>query len=189
MSLRNSIFTLCLLALAGCGFQPVYGKKNESSGTLLGGVRVESPSGRPGQQLRINLEDRLNPSGAIPPNPAYYLKTDLTTTSTPIGVARDGTVSRYNIYLISNYSLYSSNDNKLLTKGTIQQVSSYNNVTNAYFSTYISESDAIKRGIEELSEQYRQRLVSYFNHPEPVPVTESKPRQEALPPPSPLFKP
>jgi len=118
--------------------------------------------GRTGQQLKADLEDRLNPSGAVPATPAYRLNVTFNSSVTPIGVARDGTVSRYNIYLTSKYVLYRNSDGKKITSGEVDYVDSYNNLTNAYFSTYISQEDATSRGITELSELYKQRLAAYL---------------------------
>lgn len=146
--------------LAGCGFQPVYGNKSTSGAATLAGVQVTSIEGRMGQQFRADLEDRLNPGGILPAKPQYRLDVTLKTSLAGIGVARDGTISRYNVYLDSTYELYRSEDGQKITSGTLRHASSYNNLTNAYFSTYIAEEDALKRGITELAELYRQRLVS-----------------------------
>jgi LPS-assembly lipoprotein len=166
MWLRNSVL-LGVLLLTGCGFKPLYGARSQNTQTaaLLDGVKIDYVSvskERMGQQLKIILEDRLNPGGAVPANPKYRLKVDLKETISAIGVAQDGTVSRYNLYLNSAYTLYRIADGQQMTSGSISNVSSYNNVTNAYFSTYISKEDAIKRGITELSEMYRARLSAYL---------------------------
>ena len=113
--------------------------------------------------MKAALEDRLNPEGAVPPNPAYRLSLTFTNSTVPIGVARDGTVSRYNVYLTSHYTLYRNADDKAITAGDLSYVNSYNNLTNQYFSTYVSEQDALKRNVTELAELYRQRLTAYLD--------------------------
>ena len=168
MSWQNRfLFVLIPVLLAGCGFQPLYGKKSTDlqASKLRAGVKIDSiPEAHDGQQLKIALEDLLNPDGGVPANPVYRLSvTSIHTTTTPIGVARDGTVSRYNVYMASKYVLYRNSDDKPISSGNISYVNSYNNLTNAYFSTYISQADATKRGITELSELYRQRLAIYLD--------------------------
>lgn len=164
MLLRTSVIILPLL-LAACGFQPLYGKNDAMTAPLQAGVRVDSIPGRMGQQLHEALEDSLNPDGAVPPKPAYRLAATIASSEAPIDVSRDGTVSRYNVYLDSKYVLYRNSDGKEITSGTLRQVGSYSNLTNAYYSTYVSNEDAIKRGIQELGQIYRQRLAAYLTDP------------------------
>jgi len=151
------------ILLVGCGFQPLYGKNKPDAGqAMLGGIQVEPVSGRPGQLFTIELEDQLNPGGVVPSHPRWRLATSLTLREVGIGVARDGTVSRYNVYLDSNYQLYRVADNQLMTSGNLRHVSSYNNILNEYYSTYVAQEDAYKRGVTELAQLFRQRLGSYL---------------------------
>jgi hypothetical protein len=175
---QKNIFTvLCtlysILFLTGCGFHSVYGthvneKTGETDSAMLAGVRVDTIPGRMGQEFKENLEDKINPGDAISAAPAYRLAVGLTSSESAIGVSRDGTVSRYNVYLNSTYTLTRVADNKVVTTGSLNHVSSYNNVINAYFSTYVSDQDATKRGIAELAELYRARLTAYFDAGAPV---------------------
>jgi hypothetical protein len=165
-----------------CGFQPVYGKKDGAVPKSLAGVSIE-PVGRDrdSQLLKFALEDNLNPGGAVPVNPAYRLNASLTSTASPIGIARDGTVSRYNVHLYSQYKLIRNSDDAVVTTGNVRHVSSYNNVTGAYFSTYISEEDAVKRGIGELGEMYRQRLAPFLTAGYVAPPRKQPLPEEPLP--------
>ena len=170
MSSLSRFFTLCICAfsLLGCGFHPLYAKKDESDNSkVYAGVKVDDVPGRQGQEMRIALEDGLNPDGDIPASPAYRLAVTFTESVVPIGVARDGTVSTYNIYLMSHYVLYRNSDSKAITSGDISYANSFNNAVNEYFSTYVSEQDAIKRNITELAELYRQRITSYLDEGAP----------------------
>lgn len=149
---------LPLLLLAACGFQPMYGQSNKASPALYVGIKVEAPNDPPGQQLKHNLEDRLNPDGQMPAHPAYKLHVTLASAIGGMGVARDGTVSRYNVTLVSEYVLTDLATGKAVNRGQIHHVSSFNNQVNQYFSTFVAQEDSIKRGIVELSEIYRQRI-------------------------------
>ena len=152
--------------LSACGFQPMYGDQPQAS-ALSAGIRISAPNDAIGEEFKHKLEDRLNPRGVVPPNPAYDLQVSLTYGASGIGVARDGTVSRYNVMLSSQYTLTRLADKHVVKTGNVQHVGSYNNLSNAYFSTYVSERDAIKRGVVELAELYRQRmaaiLINYEN--------------------------
>jgi LPS-assembly lipoprotein len=152
------------LTLSGCGFQPLYAKKpKEDVSKIFAGVKIDSIPGRSGQELKAALEDHLNPGGAIPQKPTYRLSLTLVNSTVPIGVARDGTVSRFNIYVTSHYTLYRIADDKAVTSGDLSYVNSYNNLANEYYSTYISEQDAIKRNVTEIAQLYRQRLSTYLD--------------------------
>lgn len=178
--LNKTAAVLLPLMLAACGFQPMYGRQDGAEKTALqAGVRIDPIAGiastegdknverRLGQMFRIGLEEKLNPGGVIPPNPKYRLATTLGHSQAAIGVARDGTISRYNVYLASTYRLYRIADDKLIASGALQHVVGYNNITNQYFSSYVGEEDALKRGLGEMSELYRQRLGAYLTvHPE-----------------------
>ncbi|MDE3060084.1 MAG: hypothetical protein KGJ06_03650 [Pseudomonadota bacterium] len=172
---------LALATLTACGFHPLYAQRegeNTPAMDMLASVRIEAGGGptlgRLSQEFKQDLEDRVNPGGSIAAAKAYRLEVLLNSTTSAIGVSRDGTVSRYNVYLSSQYKLYRLADNKLMTIGALNHVSSYNNIINAYFSTYVSEEDATRRGVQELAELYRQRLAAYFE--------EGAPIQENLPP-------
>ncbi len=163
-SFRILLAALAPLLLAGCGFQPLYAQKPAGDvSKIFAGVKIDSIPGRDGQQMKAALEDKLNPGGAIPTNPAYRLSVTLKTSVVPIGVARDGTISRYNAYLTSHYTLYRNADSKAITAGDLSYVNSYNNLTNEYYSTYVSEQDAYKRNIVEMAELYRDRLTAYLD--------------------------
>lgn len=161
--------------LSACGFKPVYGTASglpaespvrdgikiyaTASGTTPSSVNTSidsSSSAAMSRQFVNNLEDLVGPSAS----PTYKLEVVMVQSSVGIGVARDGTASRYNLVIDSSYKLSRLTDGKLVDSGTISNVTSYNNPNNQYFSTYISEQDARKRGISELAELYRHRLFS-----------------------------
>jgi LPS-assembly lipoprotein len=179
MSLRSKLVVLCaLLALTACGFQPVYGKKSAQQAASFPDVDVALNSRiKEDRDFQFALQSRLNPDGRAATTAIYRLEPQLIISETAIDVARDGTVSRYNLSLDSAYALYRIRDNALMAKGNIRQVSSYSNLVGAYYSTYIAKEDAIKRGLVELSEMYRQRLTPLLSSPDPQPLKEEKPAQ------------
>ena len=179
--MRSTLYlalTLIAMSLTACGFKPMYSKqagtgRNSDDSKVYAGVRIDPIANREGQLLQAELEDALNPEGRVPGNPAYRLSASYSMNEVAIGVGRDATVSRFNLYFDSNYTLYRNSDGKAIAKGSIRHVGSYNNQANAYFSTYISRDDGIKRGITELGELYRMRLASYLS--EGAPVMENQP--------------
>lgn len=169
------IFVLLLLT-ASCGFQPVHGTASAlpANSPITMGITIvasantnnDNKTNSMARQFSYNLEDIL-PSTK---NPAYRLEVALNESVTGLGVARDGTASRYNLNLNSTYSLIRISDNKQVDNGTIGNVTSYNNPSNQYFSTFVSEQDARKRGVKELAELYRQRLISFTKDKQPIEI-------------------
>lgn len=145
----------------------MYGRQDDNS-KLFAGVMVDPIDGRVGQILQQNLEDQLNPRGAVPADAAYRLHVVFNSTEAPIGTERDGTVTRYNVYLRSQYILTRISDGKQVTAGNIDNVSSYNNRVNEYYSTYVAQKDSVERGVVELARLYRQRLGGYLASGAPV---------------------
>jgi len=168
----NSIFLL--LALTACGFQPVYSKSSTAcaNSPVLAGVTIYAADGESrnvitgsaapttvARQFTENLEDLLDPASGNKPK-TYRLEVDISQTITALGIARDGTAARYNLTINSGYRLKRISDGKLIDSSSVSVVTSYSNPSNKYFSTYISEQDARKRGVAELAELYRMRLAS-----------------------------
>jgi len=169
MSLR--VKALCaLLLLAACGFQPVHGSKTPvaedsilRAGVAIttGSVNADNSDIHVAQLFKNDLEDLLLPAATPGQPPAYEIHIMITETSSAIGVSRDGTASRYNLILSSTYSINRAGEKETLTTGIIRNVTSYNNPNNQYFSIYVALQDVRKRGVAELAEMYRQRLISY----------------------------
>jgi hypothetical protein len=173
---RNKLWcVLCLLTTA-CGFTPVYGTAPSAScanSPIFAGINITASDGAittsdtiinnnshaPSvtRQFKENLEDLLAPMNNGKP-PAYHLEVIISQTTSAIGISRDGTASRFNLNINSSYKLTNKSGDKLLDTGKISSITSYNNPSNQYFSTYISEQDARKRGIMELAQLYRLRL-------------------------------
>ena len=71
MSWRNSLWCVLIpLLLAGCGFQPLYGSRDPNvASKVLAGVKIDpiagQSQGRMSQIFKSELEDGLNPGGAV----------------------------------------------------------------------------------------------------------------------------
>lgn len=157
------------LLTSGCGFQPLYGRPDPRATDVpvdLASIRIAPIPERVGQQFQAALEDRINPYGH-PVTPQYELKVTIIPTPQPLGIAQDGTVSRYNLHLDSNFVLTRLSSGEKVLTGNVRRVSGYNNVANAYFSVFIAERDAYNRSVVELAEDYRLRLAAFFAAPAP----------------------
>lgn len=152
---------LLAAALTSCGFEPMAAASAaaDKNHSLLP-VALEPISGREGQLFTIAFEDSVSPTGASG-NAPYRLIVTLEKTFVPIIIRPDGTTLRYNINLVAKYRLLERSSAKEITAGSLRYLNGYN-VPDSDFSGFVSQEDAIKRGIGELAESLRLRLIGYF---------------------------
>jgi LPS-assembly lipoprotein len=159
---RSFLATFVLIALAACGFTPVYqqGKQQEA----LKSIAISSPDTREGQLLKAQLEDLLYPEGAAAAS-RYVLEPNLQIIVEPLSIDADGTTRRYRIIGVVNYRLLESAAQTLVTKGSLQRFSSYH-IARADYSTYVAGQDARKQVIGAIAEELRLRIIDHFaKHP------------------------
>ena len=162
-----------LLALPGCGFQPLYGQSGSgqiSTTDDLAAVRVVPLSDRIGQQFHNMLIDRLNPKGQSK-RPNYELYVKLTKTVNKVAIRKDETASRANMILGASFILRDQATTEALLRGSLRSINSYN-ILDSQFPTYVSEADAVERGLRELSDDLRVRLAIYFSARRDVTVSQ-----------------
>ena len=152
-----------MLALSGCGFQPMYARTESAPASpvdKMAAVRIAPLPDRIGQQMHNLLRDRLNPRGQ-PREPAYLLKLRLSESRRELGVRKDETATRANLFVHAVFSLREMKSKRVLLRGSTTSVNSYNILTDQ-FATMFSENDARKRALRELSDAIRTRLGIYF---------------------------
>jgi LPS-assembly lipoprotein len=177
MSTRLSALGACglALALAACGFRPLYGKLDNGApgGQAVFGSMYVPPIEleNAGYELRndlVNLlQAKLTPAGAL-----YDLKIDLRERNEPlaiqneqVGNLKEVEITRYNYTLIANYQLVDRKTRKLLTKGTESSLSAYNVVASPY-ATLVAQQSAQADTAQDIAQQLRTRLGVYFvQHP------------------------
>lgn len=156
-----------MVLLAGCGFQPLHGDSSDYDievGTYLTStkLKVARNSGMAGQQLLNAIEDRFNPDSAPSLyNDAFLLEFDLTEQREAGVIEQDGSISRFNIRMISDYRLIDLETREVLDSGSINRTASYFNAPEK-FSSYIAEKDAVQRALIEMSADYKLRISAYF---------------------------
>jgi LPS-assembly lipoprotein len=146
---------LCL-ALAACGFHPMYGR---TTGPALSSVYVEPVAERDGFELRNALIDSLQSDGEEQ-GKAYHLKIVLNESAQGIALQNDATITRYNNVLTARYTLYDA-QGAVLTSGTQTQMSAYNVVQSPY-STLVAAQDSSKRAAQDIAERIHLDLGVWF---------------------------
>jgi LPS-assembly lipoprotein len=167
--IRSAGFAVAILALslAGCGWQPLYGKVGDSGGNAgeaLAGVHILPIADRTGQNLYNALRDRMNPQG-VPADPQYDLVIRMSERSDQMLILEDQTASRINLTLFANYILYQRGNKTPVLQGQSQVTTSYD-LLNNFYSSVVSEADAHRRGAQNLADDIANRLAVFMARPQ-----------------------
>jgi LPS-assembly lipoprotein len=168
---RATLACLALLTLAGCGWQPLYGRVSDGSGGTVGGnagpalatVHVAPIANRVGQNLYNALRDRLNPGGA-PTEPHYDLVIRIAESTDQPLVLEDQTATRINLTLNATYLLYQRGTRTPVFQGTSRATTSYDLLNDEYASIQ-SADDAHRRGALTLADDISERLAVFLAQP------------------------
>ena len=156
-----------LLALAACGFHPLYGPVGNAPNApnvqaQLEAVHIVPPVDRTGQILYNALRDRLNPRG-VPAKAHYELTVTVREEQIELLLQQDETASRSNITLYGDYMLrVAGGKRQVLVQGTTRARTAYNVLTSEY-ATRTAAGDARARAATEIAESIRERLGVYFS--------------------------
>lgn len=160
-SFNKHLVILSFLALAGCGFRPIYGsfEDRQQVAGALNNVAIANIADREGQMLRNHLIDRMYHNGR-PQNPSATLEIRLSSSEISMGIQKDATTARQEYNLSANYVL-KDNNGKELTKGIARSIVSYNKL-DAQYGTLASKQNASDRAVKEVGEQIINRISLYF---------------------------
>lgn len=160
---RRGATLLLALALAGCGFQPLYGARERGgpgSVEALTQISVDPIPDRIGQILRNNLVDRFNPRGE-PDRARYRLAVKVIVSKEGLAITKDESITRFNLRITAIFALLEADSGKELHRGIARTIAAYN-VVDSQFATLSAEKDAEARAARELSDDLRTRLAVYF---------------------------
>ena len=154
-----------LLALAGCGFQPLYGERPTGPAEEnLARISVGVIADRTGQILRNELGTRLDPNN-LGLDPLYSLRVSLTESTSNIALRRDTSATRANLTLTASYSLVQNGAKEALYSGAVRSVNSYDILsTENEFGTLTSREEARRRAARDIADQIALRLALALDH-------------------------
>ncbi|THH36623.1 hypothetical protein E4Z66_06640 [Aliishimia ponticola] len=152
--LNRRLFLIAPLALAACGFTPVYGPGGTGT-KLRDNVLVAAPKDRNGYLLVRQIEERLG----RPSSPAYNLSLTLQTETQGLGIDEDGNIDRYNLIGAAGYVLSDAATGREVSSGTVNSFTGYS-ATGSTVETLASERDAYERLMVILGDQIVTRLLS-----------------------------
>ena len=141
---------LGLLALAGCGFAPVY---QDSTG-LREQISFRTDDSVAGYRIQEALERRLGLAGA----PAYLLTVSQSQSRDPAAINSDGDTVRYNIIGQADWVLRAIDSSATVAKGQETSFAAYA-ATGSTVATQAAEADAVARLATALADQIVGRLL------------------------------
>ena len=162
--MKQLALLLCL-ALAGCGFHPLYGSHGSTGGSgkdghQLSQIHIDTIADRQGQKLRNDLIDIMQPKGEEP-NPQYHLTVTYNEVEVDLGLTNDAVTTRGQLTLTVIYKLSSLKDGSVVSNGSAQAITAYN-IQTSEFATILSRDDAEDRGLRQLADNISLRLNLYF---------------------------
>lgn len=161
--LAAPLAVLAALALAACGFQPLYVQQGISEPTVaaeLQQIEVAVIAEREGQLLRTFLIERLTPGGR-PADPTYRLTIQLRIETQSLSIQADDTATRANLDTVASYTLFIAGDPDAILTDQTNVTTSYN-ILSDQFATITAERDARERAMRQLAESIRRDLALFF---------------------------
>lgn len=148
---------ILLLALGGCGLQPLY--SGGSSGVVsqaLSGISVTPIDGKNGWLVRNALSERLGNGGTA----RYRLDVELDDRIEGFGVRRDDAVSRERRTLRARYQLIDAEKGTVLLDATAGSDAGIDVVSSDY-ATIAAENSALERLSGIVADQIVARIALY----------------------------
>ena len=159
MSLFKLLLVLPIVALAACGFTPVYGT-NGSANVLLNSVLVAEPKTRNGFLVTKRLESRLGRAA----DPRFDLGLEITTTEESLNINAEGDVERFNLLGIANYTLRDTQTGQITASGKVNSFTGYS-ATGTTVATQTAQQDAQKRLMIILADLIIENLIATADLP------------------------
>jgi LPS-assembly lipoprotein len=159
---RPLIAILFLASLAGCGFQPLYGRQTQNAEVQqkLAATYIAPISGRTGQMVRNELLDLMTPKG-VPARSIYRLSVELKEESQSLAIDPDNTTNRKNLTLKGTFALLASDGKTIIYQSSAQSTSSFNLVTSD-FANLSAEKNARTRSALVLAEKIHRQISVYL---------------------------
>jgi LPS-assembly lipoprotein len=160
VSRRSLWLAPLLLALAGCGFHPLYAPSGPRDWDPdLAAIDVRPISDRPGQILELALREDLNPGGVSVAR-RWILATGLVVTRADLGIQRNATATTSEINVNATYSLSDSSSGKVIYSSASRAVGDFDQINDAY-ATQVAADAARDRAILEVADEMMLRLAIF----------------------------
>jgi LPS-assembly lipoprotein len=162
---KKNVFLL--LALAGCGFHPLYAPDGAQD-AALSAVFVDIIPDRSGQLLRQALQARLEGSDNAAAK-RFVLSVSYAAHVTGIGIQNDNSSTRTRVSGDATWSLRAVGavaGTTQITGGTVRALDGYNVIDEQFFYSDLAQDAVYRRVADSLADQITQALSVYFRaHP------------------------
>lgn len=152
--LSRRAMLLAPLALAACGFTPIYGRGSAAE-ALNGKILLGAVDDRLSFEFYEQLENRLGRAEA----PVFQLDITLNVDSEGLAITQDNAITRYNLTGTASFTLTRIEDDEVVLRDNLRAVTAYSATASAY-ATFISERDAKRRLAVSLADQIATRIAS-----------------------------
>ena len=148
------------LALAGCGYRPLYGSSATDPGVAgqLSSVAIPEAQDRVGQIIRNDLISTMQSGKG---QDKYTLNLATTVNDSGVIQKKQPAVTRQAILVTVNYDLVDKATGSVLTKGTTFARAPYD-VIRQPFADLQAQTDAKERAAHEVSTDIRIRIAAWF---------------------------
>jgi LPS-assembly lipoprotein len=153
------------VALAGCGFHPLYADRGPEAGgqRVFHSIYVEPIDGEvAGYEVRNSLIDLLHGTSR-PEEAEYRLSITIRQIIQGIAIQNDASITRYNYSLEADYDLTDRKTGKTIKTGSESTIAPYDVVASPY-ATEVAEHNAQKSGAHDLASRIQVELAAYFSH-------------------------
>jgi LPS-assembly lipoprotein len=153
--MRHLLVPLALVALAGCGFRPMYAPLPDGSGPI-GAISVAPIDGKAGFVLQTELARLLTVTTG--PGTPRVLEVELTESVVRLGYRIDESAQRADLIVRANYTLAPATDGEEALTGSLSTTVSYDIPLSA-FGEIAAQDDARERAGENLARMLRVELA------------------------------
>ena len=154
------------VALAGCGFRPLYMPSASGApgpaAAEMSAIYVPVASERPGQLLRQALQQRFEGSGTGTAK-RYELVASIAVSAEAIAIQRDSSSSRIRLTGSAPWVLrVLSLEHPVLVQGTSRILDGYNILDQEYFAADLESEVVIRRVADALADQITTQVGAFF---------------------------
>ena len=167
MTGRRAVIAWLLLAVAGCGFQPLYGSGpgggEPAAVPEMAAIEIAPIADRGGQLLHNELRDRLMPRGR-PGSPRWRLDLTLNEARADLVILQDATATFAKYTGDARWVLSDIGDGAPVLRGRARRTASFS-ISSSEFANLQAEEDARRRVVAAIADDIRLRLALHFRRP------------------------
>lgn len=163
---RRTVLLGSGLALAGCGFRPLYAPAASGApgpaAAEMAAIYVPVFADRPGQLLRQELQQRFEGTGTGTAK-RYELVASIAVDAEALAIQRDSSSSRVRLTGSAPWVLRTlSLDRAVLAQGTSRILDGYNILNQQFFAADLESEVVIRRVASALADQISTQVGAFF---------------------------